>query len=122
MFLEDRPSGVGTYTHQPFTHCVKLQIVAFLQVGAAARQETEQWGWRAATHKIREQQYLRAIRRNRTKHRFGFLALRIGLGLLVRRWSASVWSVLLWALLQLDYARNLRGSSCASAAPALAQE
>jgi hypothetical protein len=39
------------------------------RVGAAARQEVEVFGWQAATRKIREQQYLRAIRLGRTRQR-----------------------------------------------------
>ena len=34
-------------------------------VGAAARAEVERWGWTAATQRLREQQYQRAIKRNR---------------------------------------------------------
>ena len=34
-------------------------------VGAAARLEVERWGWLPATQQLREQQYQRAIRRNR---------------------------------------------------------
>lgn len=38
-------------------------------MGQAARQEVEAFGWKAATRKIREQQYSRAIRLGQTRHR-----------------------------------------------------
>jgi hypothetical protein len=72
------------------------------RVGAAARQEVEAFGWKAATRKIREQQYLRAIRLGKTRHRCAaagwtaaavaalsllcaLLAALLGLGLLLQQ-------------------------------------
>jgi sulfoquinovosyltransferase len=53
------------------------------EVGAAARREVERFGWAAATRKIRESQYVRAIRVASYKLRFRGLLRRV-------RW-AGVW-------------------------------
>jgi hypothetical protein len=78
------------------------------QVGAAGREEVERYGWSAATRKIRELQYARAVRLSHSKRRFGWLALRVGVAQLFRRLIALILG--LWAALvsALDYARDYR--------------
>jgi sulfoquinovosyltransferase len=77
-------------------------------LGAAGRAEVEAFGWSAATRKIREQQYARAIRLSAGKKRFWWLALRVrtartlrALAGMLGAWVAAVVSV-------LDYARAYR--------------
>ncbi|GBF97348.1 UDP-Glycosyltransferase glycogen phosphorylase [Raphidocelis subcapitata] len=77
-------------------------------LGAAGRAEVEAFGWNAATRKIREQQYVRAIRLARGKRRFWWLALRVGS---VRLWRAMVGSLAGFVaslVSALDYARPYR--------------
>lgn len=84
-------------------------------LGAAGRAEVELYGWSAATRKIREHQYAKAIRMSRGKRRFWWLALRVRtvrlfralIGLVVAAWRALVGA--------LDYARPYRPQPPATA-------
>jgi sulfoquinovosyltransferase len=60
------------------------------QVGAAGRREVERFGWAAATRKIRESQYVRAIRIARYKLRFQRLIRRVRWGAFWRMVSGLV--------------------------------
>ncbi|KAI8474795.1 MAG: UDP-Glycosyltransferase/glycogen phosphorylase [Monoraphidium minutum] len=81
-------------------------------LGAAGRAEVELFGWSAATRKIRELQYARAIRLARGKRRFWWLMLRVGAARAVR----AAAGVLAAAVGKLDYARPYRAGAPAGAA------
>jgi hypothetical protein len=73
------------------------------------------FGWTAATRKVREAQYARAVRLSRNKRRFGWLALRVGVAQLFRRlvgWVAALLTALVRAL---DYARPYRPAAATAA-------
>lgn len=53
-------------------------------------------------------------------HRFGFLALRVGIVSLLRRMGSALLALVVWLLTQLDYARDYRSVPAAPNAPALA--
>lgn len=68
------------------------------EVGAAGRREVERFGWAAATRKIRESQYVRAIRIASYKLRFRRLLRRVRWGAFLR-WIAGLVAVAVAALL-----------------------
>jgi sulfoquinovosyltransferase len=78
------------------------------ELGAAGRSEVELFGWSAATRKIREQQYARAIRLARGKRRFWWLALRVRAARLLRALGGLVVASFLAVVAALDYARPYR--------------
>lgn len=80
-------------------------------LGAAGRAEVEAFGWSAATRRIREKQYARAIALARGKRRFRWLALRVGLMRLLRAFGGSVAGALAAVVAALDYARAYRGAA-----------
>jgi len=108
--------GVTGFTYPPGDYAKAAQLVAALasdpelraRVGGAARAEVEKFGWSAATKTLRERQYTRAIRVNRNKHRFGFLALRMGIASLWRRLVGTLVAVFAWLFRRLDYAHSYR--------------
>ncbi len=77
-------------------------------LGAGGRAEVELFGWSAATRKIREQQYARAIRLSRGKRRFWWLALRVGAARHMRSMRGGVLAALVAVISVLDYARAYR--------------
>jgi sulfoquinovosyltransferase len=89
---------------------------ARLAMGAASRADVELFGWTAATRKIREQQYARAIRLSRGKRRFLWLALRVRFARWTRALRAWFAAVAAAAVAWLDYARPYRGGTTNAAA------
>jgi hypothetical protein len=77
-------------------------------MGEEGRKEVEKWGWSAATKKIREVQYMQAKKKSQGKRRFGFLALRVGLGRFFRFLLHIITVVASWCVGRLDYARKFR--------------
>ncbi|GAX82120.1 hypothetical protein CEUSTIGMA_g9548.t1 [Chlamydomonas eustigma] len=77
-------------------------------MSAAGRAEVEKFGWSAATKVLREQQYSRAIKVNSSKQRFRFMAVRIGIGRLLKMALGAFYAFFLWILEKLDYARSMR--------------
>lgn len=67
------------------------------EVGAAGRREVERFGWAAATRKIRESQYVRAIRVASYKLRFKRLLRRVRWGVFFR-WLAGLVAVVVAAV------------------------
>lgn len=82
-----------------------------LAVGAAGREEVEKFGWSAATRKIREQQYARAIRMSKGRRRFWWLAVRIGVTRLFKLFAGALLGLWYAFVCALDYARDLRPKS-----------
>jgi len=78
------------------------------RLGAAGRAEVELFGWSAATRKIREQQYVKAIRLSRGKRRFWWLALRVRGARLLRALGGGLLASLAAVITVLDYARAYR--------------
>jgi len=68
----------------------------------------ERFGWSAATRKIRELQYARAVRLSKSKRRFGWLPLRVGIAHLFRRLIAFIVGIWTSVVVTLDYARDFR--------------
>lgn len=78
------------------------------QVGRAARAETEQHGWSAATEHLRNRQYAAALRKKQAKRRFGLLRLRIFAQWLAKVSLDCVLFLVRWLVYQFDYAAPLR--------------
>lgn len=78
------------------------------ELGAAGRAEVELFGWSAATRMLREQQYARAIKMSRGKRRFWWLALRVGIGRLLRALAGTLVASFAAIITLLDYARAYR--------------
>lgn len=111
--------GQTGFLYQPNDYSQAAKLVRSLienpelkeQVGASARKEMELFGWTEATRCIREQQYIRAIKVSQSKRRFGFLALRVQLGRLLRSVWLALAALFSWILHKLDYAGPFRSKT-----------
>ncbi len=102
-------------------------------MAAAGRAEVEKFGWSAATKVLREQQYSRAIKVNSFKQRsavcfplgrrtqlsyllfrFRFMAIRVGLGRILKMIWMWIEGLFQRIILTLDYARGMRMSASSS--------
>lgn len=83
-------------------------------VAAAGRREVERWGWKAATRKIREQQYSRAIKLAIYKRRFWWLWVRMGLLHKLRVLWLFITGAFKRTVKALDYARDFRSPVAAA--------
>ncbi|KAK9823296.1 hypothetical protein WJX72_001700 [[Myrmecia] bisecta] len=83
-------------------------------IGAAARAEVERWGWGAATRRLRDQQYMRAIRKNLAKRWFGWVAIRYTIARGLQNLFSAVLAVVAWIAARLDYARPYRAQAAIS--------
>lgn len=79
-------------------------------MASAGRAEVEKFGWSAATKVLREQQYSRAIKVSNGKRRFRFMAIRVGVGRLLRRMWMAIVGVFTALLDRLDLTRGSRPS------------
>ncbi|KAJ9516133.1 hypothetical protein QJQ45_024563 [Haematococcus lacustris] len=117
--------GVTGHLYPPNDYASAARLIAALAanpearqaMGQAARAEVEKFGWSAATKTLRETQYSRAIKVSRSKRRFGFLALRMGLGRLLARALAWLGLLFTWLLRLLDYTRFIRPAAGSTAGP-----